>query len=266
MSPRQFLASFDVEDWFHGIDHWFGTANPPSSTDWTPLEARVERNTHQLLDILAEAGARSTLFVLGWIARRYPALVRRMVAEGHEVASHTDMHRLLYTLSAEELVDDLARARDTLEQLTGAPVWGIRAPNFSISETVLRCLAEAGYWYDSSLFPFTAHRRYGKIPGVADPDQPVLELMPGLLELPMSRVAIGPLRVPWAGGAYFRLIPYRMFRWGVARRLKVRSCFMFYLHPWELDAEEVPPPGMRRLQRLRPYMQRRRTQRDLRRL
>src|SRR3989442_3720693 len=253
MSPRQFLASFDVEDWFHGIDHWFGTANPPSSTDWTPLEARVERNTHQLLDILAEAGARSTLFVLGWIARRYPALVRRMVAEGHEVASHTDMHRLLYTLSAEELVDDLARARDTLEQLTGAPVWGIRAPTFSISETGLRDLAEAGYWYDSSLFPFTAHRRYGKIPGVADPDQPVLELMPGLLELPMSRVAIGPLRVPWAGGAYFPLIPLRIVRRGVGPRTQGRCRFFFYFHPRGIGVRGSPPPGVRPLPKVRPY-------------
>ena len=262
MSQHVFLASFDIEDWFH-------SANVQSSlptTDWTRLEPRVERNTHELLDILAEAGAKSTFFVLGWIARRYPALVRRMVADGHEVASHTDAHRLLYSLPPDELASDLARARDALEQLTGTPVLGIRAPNFSISEAVLRCAAEAGYWYDSSLFPFRAHHRYGSVPSVVDPDRPVLEIVPGLLELPMPRVKIGPLNVPWAGGAYFRVIPYRVFRWGVARKLKAQAWFMFYFHPWELDAEEVPPPGMPAVRKLRSYIQRGRMRQDLRRL
>lgn len=262
MSRHLFLASFDIEDWFH-------CANLQSSLptrDWNRLESRVERNTHELLDMLAAAGAKSTFFVLGWIARRHPALVRRMIAEGHEVASHGDTHRPLYSLSLDDLSRDLARARDALQQVTGTPVWGIRAPNFSISDAVLQCLAAAGYWYDSSLFPFRAHDRYGSIPGVARPDQPVLEIVPGLLELPMSRVAIGPLRVPWAGGAYFRLIPYSVFRWGVARKLKAQSWFMFYFHPWELDADEVPPATTPRLRKLRTYMQRSRMREDLRRL
>ncbi len=262
MSQGQFLASFDIEDWFHNSNV------QPSlpTTDWSRLEPRVERNTYELLDILADTGARSTFFVLGWVARRYPALVRRIIAGGHEVASHTDGHRLLYRLSPDDLTQDLARARDALEQVTGAPVRGIRAPCFSISDVVLRCLATAGYWYDSSLFPFRAHHRYGRIRGVADPDQAVLEIAPGLLELPMSRVRIGPVSVPWAGGAYFRLMPYEVFRWGVVRRLEARSWFMFYFHPWELDAEEIPPPGMPPLRKLRAYGQRSRMRRDLRRL
>jgi polysaccharide deacetylase family protein (PEP-CTERM system associated) len=258
----RFLASFDIEDWFHAEN-----VRPSLPTsDWTALEPRVEANAHQLLDILAETGARSTFFVLGWIARRYPALVKRIVAEGHEVANHTDRHRLLNTLSRRELLEDLSESRDSLEQLTGTRVWGIRAPNFSINDAVLGCMAESGYWYDSSFFAFKAHDRYGKLSMSIDPEEPVFPVGSGLLELPMSRLSIGPLAIPWSGGGYFRLIPYGVYRWGVERRLNGRSWFMFYLHPWELDAKEMPPPGMPRLPRFRAYVGRDRMRRDLRRL
>jgi polysaccharide deacetylase family protein (PEP-CTERM system associated) len=257
-----FLASFDIEDWFHA-------ENVRSSlpvVEWSSLEPRVERNVHQVLDILAEGGARSTFFVLGWIARRYPGLITRIVAEGHEVASHTDRHRRLDSMAPVDLIRDLSESRDSLEQLAGTRVWGIRAPNFSISDEVLACFAESGYWYDSSVYAFKAHDRYGKIAVPLDTEQPVLRLDTGLLELPMTRVTIGPLALPWSGGGYFRLIPYPVFRWGVSKRLKDRSAFMFYLHPWELDPEEVPPQAMPPLIRFRSYVGRGRMPRDLRRL
>lgn len=257
--PR-FLASFDVEEWFHAEN----VKGALPTNDWDRLEARVERNTHEMLDALAAAGAQATCFVLGWVARRYPALVRRMVAEGHEVASHSDTHQRLYGLSRQALAEDLGRARDTLEQLTGARVWGIRAPMFSISDAVLDYLSEAGYWYDSSFYDFKAHDRYGQISTPIDPEQPVVEVRPGLLELPMSRVAIGPVAVPWSGGGYFRLIPPRIYRWGVERRLARRSWFMFYFHPWELDDEERPPRGLAASLRFRAYVGRSRMRRDLR--
>jgi polysaccharide deacetylase family protein (PEP-CTERM system associated) len=259
VSAPAFLASFDIEDWFHAEN--LRAALPTS--DWDHLEPRVERNTHELLDILADAGVTATCFVLGWVARRYPGLVRRMVAEGHEVASHSDAHRRLYSLSRATLAEDLNRARDTLEQLTGAPVWGIRAPMFSISDAVLDYLAEAGYWYDSSFYDFRAHDRYGQLATPIDPEQPVVEVRPGLLELPMSRVAVGPLALPWSGGGYFRLIPPRTYRWGVRRRLAMRSWFMFYFHPWELDDQELPPPRLSRALKFRAYVGRARMRRDL---
>jgi len=256
----RFLASFDIEDWFHAEN-----IKPSlNGADWTGLESRVERNTHELLDILARAGVKSTFFVLGWIARRHPGLVRRIVAEGHEVASHTDVHHQLHRLSREELVADLARARDTLEQLTGARVLGVRAPAFTITDQVLDCLAEARYWYDSSFYAFQMHDRYGRLATAIDPEQPVVQVRPGLLELPMTRLVIGPLAVPWAGGGYFRLIPYQLYRWGVARRLKARSSFMFYFHPWELDVEEIPLPNLPRFMKFRSYVGRGRMRRDLR--
>ena len=262
MSGPVFLASFDVEEWFHAEN--LKAALP--TTDWTRLESRVEANTHELLDALAGAGAKATCFVLGWVARRYPALVRRMVADGHEIASHSDTHQRLYSLSRTALALDLSRARDTLEQLSGTRVWGIRAPMFSISDAVLDYLAEAGYWYDSSFYDFKAHDRYGQLATAIDPEQPVVQVRPGLLELPMSRVAIGPATLPWSGGGYFRLIPPRLYRWGVRRRLAQRSWFMFYFHPWELDTGETPPPNLAMSLRFRAYVGRSRMRRDLREL
>jgi len=257
-----FLASFDVEDWFHAEN----LRSSLAGAAWSSLQARVERNTHELLDILAETGAKATFFVLGWIARRHPHLVRRIVADGHEVASHSDVHARLDRLSREGLVRDLAQARDSLEQITGLPVWGLRAPNFSIGDAVLDCLAESGYWYDSSFYQVKAHDRYGRLGTTIDPDVAVVSVRPGLLELPMSRVVIGPCAVPWSGGGYFRAVPFRVFRWGVAKRLRAQSWFMFYFHPWELDSEEVPPRGMPRLLKRRAYAGRSRMRRDLRRL
>lgn len=257
----EFLASFDIEDWFHAENlkaHLAGA-------DWTTLEGRVERNTNRLLDIVGEAGVHSTFFVLGWVARRYPDLVRRMVAEGHEVASHSDRHLRLYDLDHTALVADLTTARDVLEQLAGARVWGIRAPVFSISDAVLDCLEECGYWYDSSYFAFGAHDRYGRLHTPIDPAQPVVQVRPGLLELPMSCVRVGA-QLPWAGGGYFRMIPYAVFRWGVARRLSRRGWFMFYFHPWELDVHDAVPPGLPRAVRFRTFAGRGRMDRDLRRL
>jgi polysaccharide deacetylase family protein (PEP-CTERM system associated) len=257
-----FVASFDVEDWFHAEN-----VRPSlPTTDWSLLEARVERNTHELLDVLAELELQATFFVLGWIARRYPALVRRIAADGHEVASHTDQHERLYRLTRDELLDDLNRARATLEDLTGERVLGIRAPSFSISDDVLDALAECGYWYDSSYYAVPAHDRYGRLETPIERNADVVEVRPGLLELPMSRLRAGPLSLPWAGGGYFRLIPYGLYRRGVARRLRSAAWFMFYLHPWELDAGEVPPTGMKPLPKFRAYVGRDRVPADLRRL
>jgi polysaccharide deacetylase family protein (PEP-CTERM system associated) len=262
VSAKVFLASFDIEDWFHAAN----LAPYLPAGDWETLEGRVERNTHELLDILGELGASSTFFILGWVGRRYPALVRRIADEGHEVASHSDQHKRLSSLSQKELTHDLSRARATLEQLTGTRVLGVRAPSFSISDRVLDCLAEAGYWYDSSFFSLRGHSRYGRLASTIDPDLPFVEARPGLLELPMSRVRLGRAALPWAGGAYFRLIPYRLFRIGVTRRMRAQSWFMFYLHPWELDPEEVPPPRLPVLTRIRSYSGRDRMRTDLRRL
>jgi polysaccharide deacetylase family protein (PEP-CTERM system associated) len=257
-----FLATFDIEDWFHAEN--VRSSLPDTHSD--SLESRLEPNAHALLDILADTGVRSTMFVLGWVAERYPAIVRRIVADGHEVASHTHLHRNLNTLPRDEVVRELAQAKDALEQVTGLTVRGVRAPNFSVSDDVLDVLADAGYWYDSSYFGFKQHDRYGTISATIPSHAPVVEVRPGLLEIQMTRVPVGRMMVPWAGGAYFRLIPYPVFRRGVAKQLRSTSWFTFYLHPWELDAAETAPPGMARSLRFRAYTGRPRVKRDLRRL
>ena len=259
---RRFLASFDIEDWFHAEN----VRGSLPTHDWDQLESRLEPNVHELLDILAAAQARSTFFVLGWVADRFPGAVRRIVDEGHEVASHTYLHRNLNQLPPDEVREELRRSKDRLEQVAGSEVRGVRAPNFSVSDVVLDLIAEAGYRYDSSYFGFKQHDRYGKISASIPPGEPVTEVRPGLLEIQMTRVQIATAQVPWAGGAYFRLIPYPVFRWGVAKHLRSNLWFTFYFHPWELDPDEVPPSGMARSLRFRAYTGRRRTRRDLRRL
>jgi polysaccharide deacetylase family protein (PEP-CTERM system associated) len=259
---RRFLATFDIEDWFHAENV---RASLPTH-DWDQLEPRLEPNVHELLDILATAHAHSTFFVLGWVAERYPGVVRRIVDEGHEVASHTYLHRNLNQLPPDEIKEELRRSKDQLEQVAGSEVRGVRAPNFSVSDLVLDLVAEAGYRYDSSYFGFKQHARYGQISAAIPPAEPVTEVRPGLLEIQMTRIPIATVRVPWAGGAYFRLIPYPVFRWGVAKHLRSNPWFTFYFHPWELDPDEVPPSGMPSALRFRAYTGRRRTRRDLRRL
>jgi polysaccharide deacetylase family protein (PEP-CTERM system associated) len=259
---KRFLASFDIEDWFHAEN----VRGSLPTHDWDQLESRLEPNVHELLDILAAAQARSTFFVLGWVADRFPEVVRRIVDEGHEVASHTYLHRNLNQLPPDEVEEELRRSKDRLEQVAGSEVRGVRAPNFSISDVVLDLIAEAGYRYDSSYFGFEQHDRYGKLSAAIPPGEPVTEVRPGLLEIQMTRVAIASAQVPWTGGAYFRLIPYPVFRWGVAKHLRSNPWFTFYFHPWELDPDEVPPSGMPRTLRFRAYTGRRRTRRDLRRI
>jgi polysaccharide deacetylase family protein (PEP-CTERM system associated) len=262
VNDGRFLASFDIEDWFHAA-----TVGPYlPDTNWDVLEGRVERNTHALLDLLGDLNVKATHFVLGWVARRYPALVRRIVDEGHELASHTDCHKLLSKLSPDELTRELVRSRETLEDLAGVRVLGVRAPNFSISEGVLDGIRDAGYWYDSSYFSLRAHERYGRLSASIDPESNVVEVRPGLLELPMSRLRLGRAALPWSGGAYFRIIPYPVYRRGVARRIGAKDWFMFYLHPWELDPDELPPPGAPARVRLRTYSGRGRMRKDLHRL
>ncbi|TMK12813.1 MAG: DUF3473 domain-containing protein, partial [Actinobacteria bacterium] len=216
--------------------------------------------------ILAAARVRSTFFVLGWVAERYPAVVQRIVDDGHEIASHTYLHRNLNQLTPDEIKEELGRSKDRLEQVAGSEVLGVRAPNFSVSDLVLDLVAEAGYRYDSSYFGFTQHDRYGQISATVPPGATVTEIRPGLLEIQMTRVPIATIHVPWAGGAYFRLIPYPVFRWGVAKHLRSNPWFTFYFHPWELDPDEIPPAGMPRTLRFRAYTGRGRTRRDLRRL
>lgn len=240
----------DVEEYFHV------SAMEPHIpvSDWATKESRLRPAMDRIFGLLADHDARGTFFVLGWVAERYPELVREIVAAGHEVASHGMMHRRVTTLSVDEFRDDVRRARAVLQDLTGLPVIGYRAPSFSIVAErlwALDVLVEEGYRYDSSLFPI---RRggYGLAGGHRDPHW--LTTPAGdLLEVPPTTLRFAGQNLPAAGGAYFRLFPLSLFQraFRVAQARGERGTF--YIHPWEFDPEQPRVPGIPWTTRVRHY-------------
>ncbi len=230
----------DVEDYFH-VSVFDGVVPRHS---WDGLESRVCANTERLLGIFNETGVSATFFVLGWVAERFPGLVKAIAAEGHEVASHGHGHRLVYDLTRTAFRDDVRRSKDLLESATGKPVFGYRAPSYSVTSRslwALDVLIEEGFRYDASIFPIY-HDRYG-IPG--SPRHPyLLQREYTLLEAPGSTVRLGPFNLPVAGGGYFRILPYAWTRWGIRRLNTVeRAPAIFYLHPWEIDPDQPRLPA-----------------------
>jgi polysaccharide deacetylase family protein (PEP-CTERM system associated) len=262
-APITNLMTVDVEDYFH-VNAFAGVISPDT---WASFPSRVEANTERMLELFAAHGVRGTFFVLGWVAERYPGLVRRIAGAGHEIGSHSHWHRLVYSLSPEEFRDDLRRARGAIGDATGITVRGFRAPSFSIVERslwALDVLADEGYDYDASIFP-VRHDVYG-IPGA--PRQPHLIACGSrsLAEWPGSTGRLGgELRLP-IGGGYFRLFPYAATRRAIASfNAEERHPAMFYLHPWEVDPDQ---PRLRASFRsgLRHYNNLARTEPRLRRL
>jgi polysaccharide deacetylase family protein (PEP-CTERM system associated) len=255
--------SVDVEDYFQvsAFDRVVSRAG------WDGFESRVVSNTQRVLDLFDRAGVRSTFFVLGWVAERFPALVREIAAAGHEVASHGYHHQLIYTLTPAQFREDVRASKSVLEQAAGASVLGYRAPSYSIIESslwALDVLVEEGYAYDASIFPIH-HDRYG-IPN-AQRHAHLLRMKSGtLIEMPASTARLGGVNLPIAGGGYFRLLPYAWTRWGIDRvnRLE-RKPIVFYVHPWELDPGQ-PRFAVGRASRLRHYTGLDRTPDRLRRL
>jgi polysaccharide deacetylase family protein (PEP-CTERM system associated) len=233
----------DVEDYYQ-VE---GFASVVRREDWGCWEPRVERGTHLLLELFARHGVSATFFTLGWVAERQPGLVREIVGAGHEVACHGFEHRLVYEQRPEEFRRDLRRARDTLEALIGARVQGYRAPSYSITAAslwALDVLIEEGFRYDSSIFP-VYHDRYG-VPNAERFPHTIRRVAGEIFEFPPSTLALGPLNLPLAGGGYFRLLPYSLFRLGL-RQINRREgrAAIFLVHPWEVDPEQPRVPGSR---------------------
>lgn len=232
----------DVEDYFQVSA--FDEVVPRSS--WEGRESRVCGNTDRLLDLFAESNVKSTFFVLGWVADRFPSLIRRIVAEGHELASHGYEHRLVYSQTSREFREDLRNARFALEQAGGCPVLGYRAPSFSIvndSLWAIDVLIEEGYLYDSSIYPIR-HDRYG-IPGWRRGVHRIERAGGSIWELPGSTLRLVGANLPIGGGGYFRLLPYAWTRHGIARLNAAREPAIFYLHPWEIDPHQPRIPAGR---------------------
>jgi len=263
-TPRSAVTNaltVDVEDYFQVS----ALAPHIDRATWNRRECRVERNVERLLGLFAARGARATFFALGWIAERYPHLMRRIVAEGHELASHGYGHQRCTELGRTELLDDVRRAKEVLEDGTGQPVQGYRAPSFSIgggNPWAFDVLLEAGYRYTSSVYP-VRHDHYGM------PDAPRFPYasVAGLTEIPISTVRAGNRNIPIGGGGYFRLLPYAASRWAIARfhREEQRPA-IFYMHPWEIDPGQPRVAGVDAKSRFRHYVSLHRTEGRLERL
>lgn len=232
--------SIDVEDWFHAENLKPAIARQA----WDSLDLRVERNTMRMLDILESCNVRATFFVLGWVAKKCPQLVRAIARAGHEVASHGYGHELIYALDADTFRTDVTRSKHLLEDLTGSRVRGYRAPSFSITDWAIPILQDAGFEYDSSLVPSLAHDRYGKLQ-YADAGAPISMLGDQFYEIGISCLRVGKRGLPWGGGGYFRLIPYGVWCRGVRLILYSGSPYIFYIHPWEIDPDQPRVNGIR---------------------
>ena len=232
-APPLNAMTIDVEDYFQV------SAFEPhvDRRDWLRFESRVCRNTDRLLEILARADVQATFFVLGWVAEQFPALVRRIVAAGHELASHGYEHRLIYELEPEAFRSDLRRARLALEAAAGVPVMGYRAPSYSVTRKslwALDVLIEEGYLYDSSIYPIH-HDRYG-MPDWRRHIHQITRPAGAIWELPGSTVRVFGTNLPIGGGGYFRLLPFAWTRHGFRQvNRNERQPAVFYLHPWEID-------------------------------
>ena len=243
--------TIDVEDYFH-VSAFDDVVDRSS---WDGRERRVVVNTDRLLALLDRAQVRATFFVLGWVADREPALVRRIAAAGHEVACHSYAHRLVYDLTPDAFRDDLRRAKACIEEASGLPVIGYRAPSYSITARslwALDALVEEGFRYDASIFP-VHHDRYG-IPDAPRHAHQLERAAGSFLEIPPATLQRAGLNLPVAGGGYFRLLPYSWTRYGLGslnRREGVPG--VFYLHPWEIDPDQprLPVPWLTRVRHYR---------------
>jgi polysaccharide deacetylase family protein (PEP-CTERM system associated) len=231
----------DVEDYFH-VSAFQGVV--PRAA-WGQMQSRVVRNTERLLALFDEFAVRGTFFVLGWVAERHPALVRRILSCGHELASHGYEHRLIYDQTPAGFREDVRRAKHVLEDASGVTINGYRAPSFSVTTRslwALDVLIEEGHTYDASIFPIR-HDRYG-IPDSPRHTHTIRRDGGSIDEIPGSTVRLAGLNVPVAGGGYFRLLPYAWTRWGIARlNNREQQHAVFYIHPWEIDPDQPRLPA-----------------------
>lgn len=242
--------SVDVEDWFQ-VQAFAGVIG---RGEWDGLAPRVGANTGRVLDHFARVGVKATFFTLGWVAERDPVLMRRIVAEGHELASHGFGHERVDLIGQDAFRDDIRRAKAVLEDVSGARVIGYRAPTFSMGVRTTpwahRVLAEEGYAYSSSIFPIR-HDLYGEPDAPRGPHRPFTD---GVVELPMTTVRALGRNLPCAGGGWFRLLPYGLFRAGLRRVNAVEQWpGTFYFHPWEVDPDQPRVTAASRLSRFRHY-------------
>lgn len=253
--------TIDVEDYFQVS----ALAPHFPRQEWDAVPCRVEQNVDLILSLLQERDAKATFFTLGWVAERYPHLMRRIADAGHEVASHGYGHERASAQTPEAFLADISLAKAVLEDIVGEPVKGYRAPSFSIGKSNLwahECIARAGYSYSSSVYP-VKHDHYG----IPDAPRFPYRLESGLMEIPVTTMRWLGRNWPAGGGGYFRLLPYAVSRWQIAKvNADDRRPAIFYFHPWEVDPEQPRVPEATAKTRFRHYVNLDRTAERLRRL
>jgi len=242
--------SVDVEDWFQ-----VGAfENVIDRDSWDSRECRVERNTDAVLTLFDDAGIKGTFFALGWVAERFPALMRRIVDAGHEIASHGYGHERVFTLTPDQFASNIDRTRKLLEDTSGAKVTGYRAPSFSIDQRTPwahEILAAHGYAYSSSVAP-VKHDHYGWAEAPRFAFRPVSGC--DFLEMPVTTAQLGPKRLAAGGGGFFRLLPYAFSKWAIRQvNEDEQRPAVIYFHPWEIDPDQPRVPNASMKSKLRHY-------------
>lgn len=246
----QNALSVDVEDWFQ-VGAFESVIDRGS---WDTRECRVECNTDAVMALFDEAGIKATFFTLGWVAERYPALMRRIVAAGHEIASHGYAHDRVFTFTPEQFAADIVRARKLIEDISGALVTGYRAPSFSIDQRTPwahEILAEQGYTYSSSVAP-VKHDHYGWAEAPRFAFRPVAGS--DFVEIPVTTAQLGSKRLAAGGGGFFRLLPYAFSSWAIRQVNEQEGRpAVIYFHPWEIDPGQPRVPDAPLKSKLRHY-------------
>ena len=234
------VISIDFEEWFQVnsfAERW-------SVSDWDDLECRLPMQTDILLETFDSADTKATFFIVGWVARRFPELVKRISEAGHEIASHSDEHKPIPDQSPGEFKQDLLRSKEVLEKITGEPVTGYRAPNWSLSEDAewaIGILEEAGFKYDSSVFPIALRQGRKNAPRFP------CRFESGLWEFPLSTILFMGQRIPVGGGVFFRAEPLWLTRYAIRHYERRSQPFILYLHPWEIDPyHPIVPVGIKK--------------------
>lgn len=250
-NSKSILITIDLEDWFQ-VEN-LRPAFP--HTTWNSQQLRIEKNTQTLLDLFDKHNIQSTFFVLGWLAERCQDLIKEIYQHGHEIASHGYNHQLCSDLSTSALRDDIQKSKAVLENITKQPIYGYRAPNFSITQELVGVLQDLEFKYDSSYNNFALNKRHGKANGLfRTPINNHLTTINGLIELPMSNLEVKGKVIPWSGGGYFRFWPSAVFHSGVKHILKSNGYYIFYCHPWEVDPGQPRVNCIGALSRFRHYL------------
>ena len=238
------------------VEEWFQVENLKSAIscdNWETLKSSVALNIDHILELFLKHNVQATFFILGWVAERNPLMIKRIFDNGHEIASHGYGHKISGSLQNGLLREDIQKSKHILEDLTGIPITGYRAPNFSVNDEVIDIIKDLGFTYDSSYNPFQMHSRYGHFDRYTIRDSNIFNLGNGLFEIPIASYKFGRFHIPIGGGAYFRIFPYVLFKYLALAKGRRDGLYNFYTHPWEFEPDQPRINDISFNHRLRHY-------------